>query len=510
MNGAFVGSALTMELRPRLMWVADGEDRDDVRYRVQLSSSASFATIELETEELSETSFQPVDPLPVSFGVPIGRRYYWRVQACGAVDCSEYSQPRYFNLGRSPTDFNGDGLADVIVGAPETGTAPGFVSLYIGARGVSFPGVLAATVSGTIASSRFGISVSSAGDFNGDGFSDLLVGAPGTGVGVANIFFGGPGIAVVDRADITLSAGATGDRFGTSVADAGDVNGDGYSDVVVGAPDSGSDGLAAGRAYAFFGGTSPIGGAPTGVFGGGALGTNVGSHVTAAGDVNGDGFADIGVSRSDFLQPTTLMTGCSSKIYLGGPGVMLDVGNALDAFDRDFETCQLRVTSAGDLDGDGLSDLLLGINRAGGRSLMRVAPGVSAGDLSSLDLLPLSASKLLSLLPGAEINGDGFVDILVARQETSSTNAAYLGQPTGDGVRFPAAPSLQFPGAMIASPGDINGDGFPDVITGDSSGQSVLVYLSNAAGVVDTTSDGVISSPHASFASSSLPLLPAR
>jgi hypothetical protein len=73
MSGAFVGSALTMALRPRLAWVG-AEDRDDIYYRVQISPDASFATVELESETL-ESSFQPEAPLPVSFGTQIGRAH---------------------------------------------------------------------------------------------------------------------------------------------------------------------------------------------------------------------------------------------------------------------------------------------------------------------------------------------------------------------------------------------------------------------------------------------------
>src|SRR5437867_2137100 len=89
---------------------------------------------------------------------------------------------------------------------------------------------------GLAASDQFRFSIASAGDFNGDGFDDIVVGAPfvgATDAGAAYVFFGGPSMDAV--ADLTIN-GTGSDSLGWSVAGAGDINGDGFDDIIVGAP----------------------------------------------------------------------------------------------------------------------------------------------------------------------------------------------------------------------------------------------------------------------------------
>ena len=110
---------------------------------------------------------------------------------------------------------------------------------------------------GQAAGDLFGYSVSRAGDVNGDGYSDIIVGANGNDAGGNNagrayIYFGGA--SMDNTADVILTGEAAGDYFGYSVSTAGDVNGDGYSDVIVGAYLNDAGGSDAGRAYIYFGG----------------------------------------------------------------------------------------------------------------------------------------------------------------------------------------------------------------------------------------------------------------
>ena len=113
------------------------------------------------------------------------------------------------------------------------------------------------TLTGEAAGDLFGYSVSGAGDVNGDGYADVIVGAysddaGGSDAGRAYVYFGGPGADAV--ADLTLTGAAASDWFGWSVSGAGDVNGDGYADVIVGGHSDDAGGMDAGRAYVYFGG----------------------------------------------------------------------------------------------------------------------------------------------------------------------------------------------------------------------------------------------------------------
>ena len=137
-------------------------------------------------------------------------------------------------------------------------------------------------------------SISTAGDVNGDGYDDIIAGAYGNdaggiSAGRAYIYYGG--FNMNNTADVILTGAAAGDLFGTSVSTTGDVNGDGYSDILVGANSNDAGGINAGRAYIYFGGFSMDNTADV-VFTGEAANDFFGSSLSGAGDVNGDGFAD--------------------------------------------------------------------------------------------------------------------------------------------------------------------------------------------------------------------------
>ncbi|MCP4382235.1 MAG: hypothetical protein GY798_12625, partial [Hyphomicrobiales bacterium] len=178
-----------------------------------------------------------------------------------------------------------------------------------------------------------GFGVSSAGDVNGDGFDDLIVGADrgddgGNGAGEAYVVFGsgsGFGSDVVGRQVIDLSSlsaaegfiiqgDAAGDRVGRSVSSAGDVNGDGFDDLVLGAHYGDDGGTEAGEAYVVFGSGSGFGSDVVGrqvidlsslsaaegfIIQGDEAGDLAGWSVSSAGDVNGDGFDDLVVGDRD-------------------------------------------------------------------------------------------------------------------------------------------------------------------------------------------------------------------
>jgi len=212
----------------------------------------------------------------------------------------------------SAGDVNGDGYSDVIVGNDGYATLTGRAYIYFG--GAAMNNTADVTMTGEAQINHFGVSVSSAGDVNGDGFSDVIVGANwySSYIGKAYIFFGGASMNNV--ADVTMTVDSTA-LFGTSVSSAGDVNGDGYSDVIVGGRDWYTY---LGRTFIFFGGASMNNTADvtmTGESVTGGLPTEFRSSVSSAGDVNGDGFSDLIVGDSKYSLNGINLSGKAS-IYI--------------------------------------------------------------------------------------------------------------------------------------------------------------------------------------------------
>ncbi|MBK6537419.1 MAG: FG-GAP repeat protein [Ignavibacteria bacterium] len=148
----------------------------------------------------------------------------------------------YFGFSVSNAgDVNGDGYSDIIVGAYFN-----IERAYIYFGGLTMDNIADVTLSGT--GGYFGFSVSTAGDVNRDGFSDVIVGQPAGFIGSAFIFYGGSSMNSVP--DVTMMDENPSTFFGLSVSDAGDVNGDGYPDVIIGADFTDSR---TGRAYIYFG-----------------------------------------------------------------------------------------------------------------------------------------------------------------------------------------------------------------------------------------------------------------
>uniref|UniRef100_A0A7V3E8K9 T9SS type A sorting domain-containing protein n=1 Tax=Ignavibacterium album TaxID=591197 RepID=A0A7V3E8K9_9BACT len=317
-------------------------------------------------------------------------------------------------------DVNGDGYSDVIVGAlynDAGGVDAGRTYIYFG--GVSMDNTADVILTGAAANDLFGSSVSAAGDINGDGYSDVIVGAVyndagGTDAGRAYIYFGG--VSMDNTADIILTGAAANDYFSYSVSTAGDVNGDGYSDVIVGAAFNDAGGSNAGRAYIYFGGVSMDNTADV-ILTGAAAVDLFGFSVSTSGDVNGDGYSDVivGATQNDAGGDN------AGRAYIYFGGVSMD--NTADVIltgAADYNLFGISVATAKDINGDGYSDVIVGAayNDAGGDNAGRAYiyfGGVSMDNTADIILTGAAANDYFSysVSTAGDVNGDGYSDVIV-------------------------------------------------------------------------------------------------
>lgn len=472
-QNAYLGSIHKPDsLRPTFKW-APPEIGVYSHYDLQLSYDSGFRTIAypFSTEG---TSFTPPNPLAVSASLPVGTRYYWRVRACVSRDeCYEFSSPRIVNVGRSDRDFNGDGYADVAIGSPQVTNSPaqpGRVVVYHG--GANFNTVVDTSLTGPVAGSFFGVSVSAAGDVNADGFADLIVGANGIGpggslAGHAYLYSGSVG-GLVTSSGVELTG--TGGAFGRTVVGAGDVNGDGFDDVLVGAPEN----PLGGQVFLYYGGSGLFDALADAQYRSTANGDGFG-YAIAGGDANGDGYSDvlIGARNTNNSGGTPSNLAGRAYLYRGGPGA---VGAQVFAVvDGAANESLGAAVSLGDLDQDGYADAVIG---APGGTSGRVAifPGSAAPSLTGAVTTITGASSYGSALAtDSDVDGDGRPELLVGAPgegiEAAGSGRAYVyyrmpsaGPPVNN--TLPNATANASMGCAIAGAGDVNGDGLGDVVIG--------------------------------------------
>ncbi len=245
-------------------------------------------------------------------------------------------------------DVNGDGYPDLIVGASSAwvnGADSGRARVFSG-----FDGSTLYTFNGASAYDGLGVSVGGLGDVNADGHDDVAVGIfKGDGVitdcGVVRVYSGVNGSILYE-----VYGSAAGNHFARSLAGGGDLNGDGVPDLLVGAKNNGENGVLAGKIYAYSGGDGSLLYSRLGDH----IGDQLGTALSFAGDMDGDGHDDF-VAGAPYDDAGFANNG-SARAYSGSDGSTIGTVTGSGAGDL----FGLTVSGGGDMDGDGFDDLIVG------------------------------------------------------------------------------------------------------------------------------------------------------
>jgi hypothetical protein len=388
---------------------------------------------------------------------------------------------------------------------------------------------------------------------NGDGFADLIVGAPkgspstGVNAGRSYVVFGKANGSAVNLSAVAAGSGgfvingqASGDESGVRVSSAGDVNGDGLGDLIVSSSSS-SPGLKnmAGRSYVVFGKTdtsainlSAVAAGSGGfVINGASAGDESGYSVSCAGDVNGDGLADLIVGAIQSSKGTSYQAGASYVVFGKKNTSSIDL-SSIDSGTGGFairgisngDLTGFSVSNGGDINGDGLADLIVTAPATGqfgsGSNLARAYVVFGKTNTSVLNLSAVLAGSggfvvncgnpsdfggLVTSSAG-DINGDGLNDFILGAPSNgdalqgasyvifgrSRTSEIDLGKLGTNGFAIKGNGEYDFSGSSVSGAGDINGDGLADLIVSapgasQQSGCSYVIFGSTTGKFSTTT-----------------------
>jgi len=457
-------------------------------------------------------------------------------------------------------DINADGVSDIVIGAryvDANGVDSGASYVVFGTTATFNPvielanldGINGFVINGGAPEDRFGNSVSAAGDVNGDGIDDLVVGAPRAEtegknqLGAVYVIFG-KNTSFSPVFDVSGLDGNNGfvlhginsiDQAGYSVSEAGDVNGDGFDDIIIGAFLADPHGSQSGEAYIVFGAgagfpssfdLADLDGSNGVVINGIAESDRAGHSVGGAGDVNGDGFDDVIIGA--YLADSMGLVDSGESYVVFGKGSPFDAVVELSSLDgsngfvlngakaSDYAG---RSVGAGDVNGDGFGDILIGAYRAdpngqkSGESYIvfgKAGTFNAAIPLSSLDgnngfvIEGVNADDLSGRWGNGagDVNGDGIGDIVISSIQADpngiDSGSAYViygavNYPSNlklssldgsNGYVINGVVSGDGSGQSVVGAGDVNGDGFDDLVigaykadpNGTQSGQSYIVF----------------------------------
>ena len=451
-------------------------------------------------------------------------------------------------------DFNNDGIPDFAYSPVhvEVGVV-GSLEVFFGVQPplppsgsfnlLNLDGLNGFIIYGEISDDQSGWSVD-AGDFNGDGIKDLLIGAPQASVGSkahagkTYIIFGKKNwsssidLSSLDGNNgVILNGENAGDSNGFSVSSAGDINDDGIVDLVIGAPNALDN---AGKVYVVFGKkdwSSPIDlssldGNSGFILEGEQPGAKSGWSVSKAGDINGDGIGDLVVGAPEFRAEIGQLIGLAGRSYVifgkrnWNSPIYLDSLNGENGFillaESIYDNSGFSVSDAGDVNSDGIGDLIIGAPSAAsgvigfvGKSYILFGKKKQWNDAVDLSSLNDGADGVIlggntnerfgySVTNAGDMNGDGISDLAVGAPWSSAQDKAlgiqhsfagrtyiFFGKKNfgliQDNFIFEGRAKYEHNGLSVHGAGDINGDGISDLIVGTIlAGQGYVIYGNRA------------------------------
>ena len=357
-------------------------------------------------------------------------------------------------------DVDQDGYPDFIVGAKiglnGVGVPTGTVRVYSG-----FDESELHLFEGLFTADFFGIAVSTAGDLNGDGSPDIVVGAPQENWAVPNDGV----VRVYSGLDGALLYTWIGDRgnidFGSAVSDAGDVNNDGFTDVVVGAWRDHPNGVNSGAASVFSG----LDGSLLHWWAGDAAGDELAWSVAGAGDTNLDGFDDVITATLD--DDNTVLDAGGARLFSGQDGSILHQWDG----DSTADWYGYSVTGLGDINGDGNPDVLVGAprddNNGNDSGMVRAFSGLDYSLIFQVDG-GIGTRYGWSAADVGDIDGDSVPDAIVGAPWTNSQNGRVhvISGVDGSELYVTSGPAFSNFGYFVSSAQDANLDGVPELIAG--------------------------------------------
>ena len=395
-------------------------------------------------------------------------------------------------------DVNGDGYSDVLVSVYNNVfgvSKDGRVQLFLGTgNGI---GSAAAWTSEGKGGTNYGESIGSAGDVNGDGYFDVVVGAPRFSNGEENegavfIYYGSP--SGLDTSPSWIMEGNQANAFfGASVSTAGDVNKDGYADVVVGASYYDDGETNEGKIFVYLGSASGLAKTPYFTAQSDQVNAFFGKSVSSAGDVNHDGFGDIVVGAPGYDHGQ--INEGRAFLYLGTYGGMTQAPAWTGESNQADASFGNSVACAGDLNGDGFSDVVIGANRFDDKMSNVGKLYVFMGSANGFGLYPdwtmtgnqIDGNLGISVNAAGDINGDGYGELIAGAYSNNVQDPVghvfiYYGSRTGVSTNNIILNKQNYPGVnlglSVATAGDINGDGYADIMAGVSqSGQEWKLTL---------------------------------